>query len=231
VSPGGGPSKDFIREVFGSIVARYDLANDVITLGLHRLWRRKAVRLLEQRSDRLLDLGAGTGSLTKLAGEGGFAGQAVLCDLLPEMLKASRMNLNGAGAAFVCGDGEFLPFRGTSFDRAILGFSLRNMPDVPAALRELCRVLAPGGRVVVLETSKPTPFGRPFVRFYMARLVPLLGAWVTRERRSYEHLRDSSLAFPDQSSLKAMMLAAGFNKVKFYNLLGGVAAIHIGEKA
>lgn len=221
--------KAFVRDVFGSIVGRYDFANDVISLGLHRLWRGRAVRLLGLKQGRLLDLGSGTGSLTKMAFKKGFEGDAVLCDFSLPMLTEARRQVPSKGTAFICGDGEGLPFKRDSFHGAILGFSLRNMPAVRDALREIRRVLSPQGRVVILEMSQPAGFLVPLYHVYLKSILPALGGWVTGERRSYEHLRDSTLAFPSQEALKALMLEAGCREVRYISLMGGVAAIHVGE--
>jgi demethylmenaquinone methyltransferase/2-methoxy-6-polyprenyl-1,4-benzoquinol methylase len=221
--------KAFVRDVFGSIVGRYDLANDVISLGLHRLWRRRAFRLLGLKQGRLLDLGAGTGSFSRLAFKKGFKGQVVLCDFSVPMLLEGKGKASLKQAGFVCGDGEGMPFKDGAFHGVLLGFSLRNMPGLKEALRELRRVLSASGRVAILEMSQPKGFLAPLYLFYLKSVLPSLGGWVTGEKRSYEHLRDSTLAFPDQEDLKARMLEAGFRKVRYQSLLGGVAAIHIGE--
>ncbi len=225
----GNERKAFVRDVFGSIVRRYDAANDVISLGLHRLWRRKTVRLLGLIEGRFLDLGAGTGCLTKMAFNRGHQGPAVLCDFSWPMLLEGRRQVSAGNASFVCGDGEELPFKREAFQGILLGFSLRNMPEIPTALREIWRVLSPGGRVAILEMSRPATFLEPIYTCYLKFIMPLLGGWVTGYRRSYEHLRDSTLAFPDRETLSGMMLAAGLKGVRFHSLLGGVAAIHVGE--
>ena len=223
--------KAFVREVFDSIVRRYDLANDVISLGLHRLWRRRAVRLLGLRQGTLLDLGAGTGVLTALTRRSGYRGCAVLCDLSPAMLHEAGERLGSGDISLVCGDGEELPFKAGAFQGVLLGFSLRNMPGVRKALREIRRTLSSSGRVVILEMSRPGRLLQPFFHLYLRFLMPVLGGWATGERRSYEHLRDSTLAFPGAKALEGLMQEAGFATVRYRRLLGGVAAIHIGEKA
>ena len=223
--------KAFVREVFDSIVRRYDLANDVISLGLHRLWRRRAVRLLGLKQGTLLDLGAGTGVLTALTRRSGFQGCAVLCDLSTAMLHEARESLGSGDISLVCGDGEELPFKAGAFQGALLGFSLRNMSRVRKALQEIRRILCTSGRVVILEMSRPGRFLQPFFHLYLRFLMPVLGDWATGERRSYEHLRDSTLAFPGPKALEGMMHETGFATVRYRRLLGGVAAIHLGEKA
>lgn len=223
--------KAFVREVFDSIVRRYNLANDVISLGLHRLWRRRAVRLLGLKQGTLLDLGAGTGVLTALTRRSGYQGCAVLCDLSPAMLHEAGERLGSEDISLVCGDGEGLPFKAGAFQGVLLGFSLRNMPKVRHALEEIRRTLSSSGRVVILEMSRPGRFLQPFYHLYLRFMMPVLGGWATGERRSYEHLRDSTLAFPGPKALEGLMHEAGFVTVRYSRLLGGVAAIHIGEKA
>lgn len=223
-------AKALIRDIFDSIAPHYDLANDVISLGLHRLWRRKAVSFLDLNGGLLLDLGAGTGSMTALMLRTDGSGCSVLCDLSLEMLREARARLGGKKAFFVCGDGERMPFHSDMFAGAILGFCLRNMPEVMSGLKECHRVVIPKGRVVILETSQPRGFLRSLSRIYFQVFVPLLGTWVTGIRRSYEHLRDSALAFPDQEALETIMITAGWKGVRYRSLVGGVAAIHVGEK-
>lgn len=223
--------KAFVREVFDSIVRRYDLANDVISLGLHRLWRRRSVRLLGLKQGTILDLGAGTGVLAALTRRSGYRGCAVLCDLSPAMLYEAGERLGSGDISLVCGDGEELPFKAGAFQGVLLGFSLRNMPRVQKALQEIRRILSSSGRVVILEMSRPGRFLQPFYHLYLRFMMPVLGGWATGERRSYEHLRDSTLAFPGPKTLEGMMHEAGYVTVRYRRLLGGVAAIHIGEKA
>lgn len=226
----GAEHKAFVRGLFGSLVRRYDLANDAITFGLHRLWRRRAIRLMNGVRGKLLDLGGGSGAMARQVLKGGFEGWTVLCDLSLPMLDRARNYLVGQKVSFVCGDGENLPFKAEVFPNVLLGFSLRNMPDVPAALREIHRVLSRPGRVVILETSRPVRIVQPFHHLHLGFLAPALGGLLTGQRGAYDYLRESAFRFPDQKALQEMMREAGFYRTRYFNQAWGVAAIHYGEK-
>jgi demethylmenaquinone methyltransferase / 2-methoxy-6-polyprenyl-1,4-benzoquinol methylase len=226
----GVERKAFVKDLFGFLVRRYDLANDAITFGLHRLWRRRAIHLLNGVWGRLLDLGGGSGVMARQALKGGFEGWTVICDLSLPMLDAARDRLVGKKVSFVCGDGEKLPFKAEVFSNVLLGFSLRNMPDVPAALGEIHRVLSRPGRIVILETSHPLKIVHPFHRLHLRFLAPALGGLMTGQRGAYDYLRESAFRFPDQKALQEMMREAGFYRAGYYNQTWGITAIHYGDK-
>lgn len=167
--------------------------------------------------------------MARQALKGGFGGWTV-CDLSLPMLDTAKDYLIGQRVSFVCGDGEKLPFKAEVFSSVLLGFSLRNMPDVPTALREIHRVLSRPGRVVILETSRPVRIIRFLQQLHLRFLVPALGGLLTGQRGAYDYLRESAFRFPDQKALQEMMREAGFYRAGYYNQTWGVAAIHYGDK-
>jgi demethylmenaquinone methyltransferase/2-methoxy-6-polyprenyl-1,4-benzoquinol methylase len=168
--------------------------------------------------------------MARQALKGGFEGWTVLCDLSLPMLDTARDRLVGQKVSFVCGDGESLPFKAEVFSHVLLGFSLRNMPDVSAALREIHRILSRPGRIVILETSHPVKIVQPFHYFHLRFLAPVLGGWLTGQREAYDYLRESAFRFPDQKALQEMMRRVGFYRAGYFNQAWGVAAIHYGDK-
>ena len=219
---------DLVRRVFDSVAPRYDLMNDLMSLGIHRVWKREFVRMMDPRpSLRLLDLAGGTGDIVRLwRGMGG--GEAILSDVNQAMLEAGRARAP-AGVSLLVADAERLPLADRCVDRVSIAFGLRNCTDKPAVLREARRVLRPGGRFLCLE----------FSRFQVAALAPLYDAWsfgvlprlgaaIAGDRESYQYLAESIRTFPDQQELAAMLRAAGFSRVSFRNLSGGIAAVHAG---
>ncbi|MBI2841276.1 MAG: ubiquinone/menaquinone biosynthesis methyltransferase [Acidobacteria bacterium] len=220
-----------MRAIFDSIARRYDITNDLLSLGYHRLWERKAIQALGiRRGDRLLDLGAGSGRMTlrALRAEPGL-GRAVLVDISPRMLLLAHQALRSSSsiAACVVGDGELLPVAGESFDIAILAYSLRNMPDRARAVGELHRALVPGGRLVVLEFSRPSlPGLASLYSFYLRRVIPFVGGVVTGNRSAYDHLRDSIGAFPEPGELLEMLERSGFRDAVRRPLTFGIASLY-----
>lgn len=219
--------------VFDSVASRYDLMNDVMSLGSHRLLKRLIVEMAGVRDGhRVLDLAGGTGDLARLmAPPVGGNGRVVLADINASMLSAGRDRLfdDGiAGVAFCRAAAEALPFAADSFDRVLIGFGLRNFTDKQAALGEIRRILKPGGVLLVLEFSKPT---NPVLEGLSAgwqSLWPALGRLVAGDGGSYRYLVESIRLHPAQEALKLMMEDARFDEVEFHNLLGGVVAVHRG---
>lgn len=226
-----------VAEVFHSVADRYDLMNDLMSLGVHRLWKRYAIQLSGVRAgQRVLDLAGGTGDLAarfaRLVGE---QGEVVLADINASMLHRGRERMLDRGVAgnieFAQVDAERLPFPDNHFDLITIAFGLRNVTDKDAALRSMYRVLKPGGRVLVLEFSKPVlPVLGPAYDLYSFTALPLMGRLVTGDADSYRYLAESIRMHPDQATLKAMMRAAGFERVEYYNLSGGIVAVHRGYK-
>ncbi|HEX4870894.1 MAG TPA: bifunctional demethylmenaquinone methyltransferase/2-methoxy-6-polyprenyl-1,4-benzoquinol methylase UbiE [Nevskiaceae bacterium] len=225
-----------VRGVFDSVASRYDLMNDLMSMGVHRLWKRFVIDLAGVRAgERVLDVAAGTGDLTReFARQAGPRGLAVLSDINAAMLGEGRRRLVDAGVLGVPAaqaNAECLPFAEASFDCVTIGFGLRNVTDKDAALRSFHRVLKPGGRLLVLEFSRPLNSG--FAKVYdqySFKLLPLMGRLVANDEASYRYLAESIRMHPDQDTLKGMMERAGFARVQVYNLTGGVVAVHRGYR-
>lgn len=223
-----------VRSVFDSVAPRYDVMNDLMSLGLHRAWKAYTLLVADVRpGQRVLDLAGGTGDLAQaFARKVGSTGLVVHTDINPSMLSVGRDRLLDAGLVLptvVC-DAEKLPFEADSFDRVTVGFGLRNMTHKDRALAEMHRVLRPGGKLLVLEFSK---VARPLEKaydWYSFSVLPRLGRLVARDEASYRYLAESIRMHPGQEELKAMMKAAGFGHVDYHNLTGGVAALHVAIK-
>jgi demethylmenaquinone methyltransferase/2-methoxy-6-polyprenyl-1,4-benzoquinol methylase len=223
-----------VAGVFDSVARRYDLMNDLMSAGLHRYWKRFTIeRSMVRPGDRVLDVAGGTGDLARLFAERvGESGTVVLTDINGSMLSIGRDRLADAGLVLpmtLC-DGERLPFASDTFDCVSVGFGLRNMTRKEAALAEMRRVLRPGGRLLVLEFSH---VWRPLSRLYDAysfQVLPRLGRIIARDAESYRYLAESIRMHPDQETLKAMMIEAGFDAVDYFNLGAGITALHRGVK-
>jgi demethylmenaquinone methyltransferase/2-methoxy-6-polyprenyl-1,4-benzoquinol methylase len=223
-----------VRAVFDSVASRYDLMNDLMSLGLHRAWKAYAVAVAAPKAgDRVLDIAGGTGDLSMaLARRVGPQGCVVHTDINAAMLGAGRDRLVDQGLSLptVLCDAEALPFRDASFDLATVAFGLRNMTHKERALGEMARVLRPGGRLVVLEFSRVAePLRKPY-DWYSFQVLPRLGQWVAGDGDSYRYLAESIRVHPDQAELKSMMKAAGFGHVDVHNLAAGVVALHVGVR-
>jgi demethylmenaquinone methyltransferase/2-methoxy-6-polyprenyl-1,4-benzoquinol methylase len=225
--------KTLVRAVFDSVATRYDLMNDLMSLGIHRVWKRAFIAALAPRPDRtLLDLAGGTGDITFgwLAGGGG---PAILSDINAAMLAVGRDRALARGFArglsFLVADGEHLPLPDRSVDTVTISFGLRNCTDKPAVLREARRVLKPGGRFHCLEFSRVQVAAlAPLYDAWSFRVLPRLGRAVAHDAESYQYLAESIRTFPDQETLAGMMGEAGLAQVRVRNLTGGIAAIHSG---
>ena len=223
-----------VGEVFRSVAPSYDLMNDLMSLGMHRWWKRFAIEMSGVRAgSRVLDVASGSGDLAAAFAERvGDAGLVCMTDINPAMLRVGRDKLIDRGRfapAALC-DAEKLPFAAASFDCVSVAFGLRNMTHKEAALAEMARVTRPGGRVIVLEFSRPW---RPLTRAYDAYsfgVLPLLGRWVARDEDAYRYLAESIRMHPDQETLKSMMAGAGLERVEYFNLAAGVVALHRGYK-
>ena len=226
-----------VRGVFDSVADRYDLMNDLMSAGTHRLWKRFTLALANLRPGaRALDVAGGTGDLcVGLARQVGASGLVVLTDINAAMLLRGRDRLIDAGlvgnVACVQANAERLPFPDRSFDCVTIGFGLRNVTDKSAALASMRRVLRPGGQLLVLEFSRPRLPGLQRVYdAYSFRILPLLGAWVAGDEASYRYLAESIRMHPDQEALLAMMRAAGLEDCSYHNLSGGIVAVHRGYR-
>jgi demethylmenaquinone methyltransferase / 2-methoxy-6-polyprenyl-1,4-benzoquinol methylase len=226
-----------VRAVFSSVAGKYDVMNDLMSLGVHRLWKRFALSLSGLKpGQRALDVAGGTGDLAVgLARQVGKTGQVVLSDINPEMLAAGRDRLIDLGFAgnveCVLADAERLPCADDSFDCVTIGFGLRNVTDKAAALSSMYRVLKPGGQLIMLEFSTPVAPGlKPLYDAYSFGVLPRLGEWVAKDAASYRYLAESIRMHPDQETLLAMLDAAGFGQTRYHNLSGGIVAVHRGYK-
>jgi demethylmenaquinone methyltransferase/2-methoxy-6-polyprenyl-1,4-benzoquinol methylase len=226
-----------VRGVFDSVASRYDLMNDLMSAGIHRLWKRQTVELAGvRRGQRVLDLAGGTGDLAgRFAGIVGADGEVVLTDINAAMLARGRDRLIDEGIAgnvrFAQVDAERIPFTDQHFDCVTIGFGLRNVTHKQRALEEMFRVLRPGGRALVLEFSHPT--SKPLAKaydLYSFSVLPALGRLVADDPESYRYLAESIRMHPDQETLRAMMEVAGFERCAYFNLSGGIVAIHRGYR-
>ena len=226
-----------VRGVFDSVAGKYDVMNDLMSFGIHRLWKRFAIELAGvRRGQHVLDLASGTGDLAdRFAGLVGPEGLVVMSDINAAMLANGRNRMvdrgHGGNLTYCQIDAETIPFPDNSFDLVTIAFGLRNVTHKEAALKSMYRVLKPGGRALVLEFSKPTT--KPLAKLYDAYsfgLLPLMGRLVANDPDSYRYLAESIRMHPDQETLKGMMEEAGFERCDVHNLTGGIVAIHRGFK-
>ena len=228
---------DRVAHVFHSVAEKYDVMNDLMSLGIHRLWKKFAIDLLSvHRGQIVLDIAGGTGDLSAaIAKKIGDTGQVILSDINSSMLLVGRDRMIDKGIfnniSYAQANAEILPFADNTFDRIIIGFGLRNVTDKDAALRSMFRVLKPGGRALVLEFSKPVMPGlKPIYDAYSFKILPWLGKKILNDADSYQYLAESIRMHPDQNTLKNMMQNAGFEKCDYHNLSGGIVAVHRGFK-
>jgi len=223
-----------VKGVFDSVASKYDLMNDFMSMGLHRVWKAYTVAVANlKEGDAVLDIAGGTGDLSRaFARKVGATGTVVHTDINEAMLRTGRDRLLDEGLSLpttIC-DAEKLPFKPGTFDLVSVAFGLRNMTHKDQALAEMCRVLKPGGRLLVLEFSKVAkPLQKPY-DWYSFNILPKLGQWVAGDADSYRYLAESIRMHPDQATLKAMMKTVGFGHVDVHNLTGGVVALHVGIK-
>lgn len=226
-----------VRGVFDSVAGKYDVMNDLMSFGVHRLWKRFAVELAGvRRGQQVLDLASGTGDLAdKFAGLVGPAGTVVMSDINNAMLSTGRDRMldrgHGGNLVYCQIDAEAIPFPDNSFDLVTIAFGLRNVTHKETALASMFRVLKPGGRLLVLEFSKPTT--KPLAKIYDAYsfgLLPAMGKLVANDAESYRYLAESIRMHPDQDTLKSLLETAGFERCDVHNLTGGVVAVHRGFK-
>jgi demethylmenaquinone methyltransferase / 2-methoxy-6-polyprenyl-1,4-benzoquinol methylase len=226
-----------VGEVFSSVASRYDLMNDLMSFGIHRLWKRYAIHVAQIRPGaKILDVAGGTGDMSVLfhraAGE---QGSVIVSDINNAMLSEGRDRLLDRGLSsgfqFVQANAEALPFQKNSFDCVCIAFGLRNVTDKDAALRSMFEKLKYGGNVIILEFSKVViPVMKQLYETYSFQFIPHLGQIITQDKDSYRYLVESISMHPDQETLKSMMETAGFSRVEYYNLTGGIVAVHKGYK-
>ena len=226
-----------VADVFHSVAARYDVMNDLMSFGIHRVWKRLTLERAGVRpGHRVLDIAGGTGDLTlKFSRQVGPRGQVILADINASMLRVGRDKLLdhgvGGNVEYVQANAECLPFPDNSFDCITIAFGLRNVTDKDAALRSMTRVLKPGGRLLVLEFSKPTnPLMSKAYDLYSFSALPMMGKLVTNDSESYKYLAESIRMHPDQETLKGMMEDAGLVRCSYHNMTSGVVALHRGIK-
>lgn len=232
-----GEKARMVKSVFDSVAGKYDLMNDLMSLGIHRIWKRIALQLSHVRyGEKVLDLAGGTGDMTLLFRDRvGDKGQVVLSDINAEMLTRGRDRLVDAGITsgveFAQIDAEKLPFPDNSFDCVCIAFGLRNVTHKDEALKAMHRVLKPGGRLIILEFSEVQ--GALFKKtydVYSFKLLPLMGKLIAKDAESYRYLAESIRMHPNQETLKRMLTEAGFERCEYFNLTHGVVAIHRGYK-
>ncbi|MBI4692665.1 MAG: bifunctional demethylmenaquinone methyltransferase/2-methoxy-6-polyprenyl-1,4-benzoquinol methylase UbiE [Gammaproteobacteria bacterium] len=226
-----------VRDVFDSVASRYDIMNDLMSMGLHRIWKRFAVSIAHVRpGQRALDIAGGSGDLTKLlAADVGPEGEVVCADINRAMLEVGRDKLLDAGVCsnvrFVQANAEHLPFAERYFDLVTIAFGLRNVTHKELALAEMHRVLKPGGRAIILEFSQVRPaLLSKLYDAYSFAILPRLGSLVAGDAESYRYLAESIRMHPDQNTLKSMMELAGFERCRYHNIAGGVCAVHVGYR-
>ncbi len=223
-----------VAGVFNSVADKYDVMNDLMSVGLHRIWKRFAVGISGVRAgQRVLDVAGGSADLSRLfLKQVGASGQVVLTDINNAMLRVGRDRLLDEGIATPVAqcDAEHIPFPDNYFDCANIAFGLRNVTHKDAALREMYRVIKPGGRVIVLEFSRIAKPLEPIYDAYSFKLLPKIGELVANDAESYRYLAESIRMHPGQEELKKMMEEAGLERVEYFNLTGGVVAVHRGYK-
>ncbi|WNC74256.1 bifunctional demethylmenaquinone methyltransferase/2-methoxy-6-polyprenyl-1,4-benzoquinol methylase UbiE [Thalassotalea psychrophila] len=226
-----------VASVFHSVAKQYDIMNDVMSFGVHRLWKRFTIDASGVRpGNSILDLAGGTGDLTaKFSKLTGPQGKVILADINSSMLNVGRDKLRDLGIVgnvdYVQANAEALPFDDNSFDIVTIAFGLRNVTDKDKALRSIYRVLKPGGRLLVLEFSKPEhDLLNKAYDFYSFNILPKMGELVAKDGESYQYLAESIRMHPDQETLKSMMDDAGFEQTTYHNLTGGIVALHKGYK-
>lgn len=226
-----------VKGVFDSVSSNYDIMNDVMSMGVHRLWKRHTIELSGIRPGNVvLDLAGGTGDLTKaFAKRVGKTGRVVLADINESMVRVGRDRLINAGIAgnveYTITNAEALAFPDNTFDVCTIAFGLRNVTNKDKALEELYRVLKPGGQLMILEFSKVTqPLFAKFYDFYSFNILPKMGKLIANDEESYQYLAESIRMHPDQETLKQMMLNAGFDKAEYLNMSEGIVALHRGWK-
>ena len=225
-----------VAEVFDSVAGKYDLMNDLMSLGIHRFWKRfTLMHTALTEGMKALDVAGGTGDLAEnLAQQVGKTCSVILTDINASMLSEGRNKLLDKGSfnniALIQSNAETLPFKDDTFDCVTIAFGLRNVTNKDKALKSMFNVLKPGGKLLVLEFSKPNELLTPFYDFYSFNVLPKLGGWIANDSDSYQYLAESIRMHPDQDKLLNMINEAGFSGSEYFNLTGGIVALHVGKK-
>jgi demethylmenaquinone methyltransferase/2-methoxy-6-polyprenyl-1,4-benzoquinol methylase len=223
-----------VAGVFHSVASKYDVMNDFMSFGLHRIWKAFTIGAANVfAGQRILDIAGGTGDLAfALSKKVGLTGEVWLSDINSSMLTVGRDRLIDQGSLLPCVqlDAENIPFPDSYFDLVTVSFGLRNMTHKEIALKEMCRVIRPGGKTMILEFSKPVQILQPIYDWYSFKVLPWLGKQVARDAASYQYLAESIRMHPDQEVLKQMMFDAGFDQVEVHRLSGGIVALHMAYK-
>ncbi|MCX7168562.1 MAG: class I SAM-dependent methyltransferase [Rhodocyclales bacterium] len=217
-----------ISLVFSAVAPRYDLMNDLMSFGIHRLWKRTLAARVKDVSGITVDLAGGTGDVARLLADG--RRRVVICDPSLPMMEAGRVR-GGTGVTWLAGEAEKLPFADASVDLLAVAFGLRNATHLETALAEIRRVLKPGGRFVCLEFSRPAAWLAPFYDLYSFLVIPRLGALIAREPQAYQYLVESIRRFPNQLDFAALMQKTGFGGVHWENVSFGIACLHLGTRS
>jgi len=227
---------EHVKDVFDSVSHRYDLMNDIMSVGMHRLWKKYTIEKANVRyGQNVLDLAGGTGDLAKVfANQVGSSGHVILADINLSMLKEGRMRLVNSGIAgnlsIIQVNAEDLAFKKNSFDLITIAFGLRNVTEKELALKSMYEALKPGGKMLILEFSKPINILQPMYNIYSFKVLPFLGELVAKDANSYRYLAESIRMHPDQETLLKMMKDANFDRCRYQNLSGGIVALHEGYK-
>lgn len=219
--------RQLISLVFRAVAPRYDLMNDLMSFGIHRLWKRRLAAQVADVGGLAVDLAGGTGDVARLLAVEGR--QVVVCDPSLPMMAAGRKR-GGSAVVWLAGEAEKMPFADASVDLLTVAFGLRNATSLPLALIEIRRVLKPGGRFVCLEFSRPAAWLAPFYDWYSFQVIPRLGALVAQEPQAYQYLVESIRRFPDQNGFAGLMARSGFDAVHWRNVSFGIACLHFGQK-
>ena len=223
-----------VAGVFHSVASKYDVMNDFMSFGLHRIWKAFTIGAANVfAGQRILDIAGGTGDLAfALSKKVGLTGEVWLSDINSSMLTVGRDRLIDQGSLLPCVqlDAENIPFPDNYFDLVTVSFGLRNMTHKEIALKEMCRVIRPGGKTMILEFSKPVQILQPIYDWYSFKVLPWLGKQVARDAASYQYLAESIRMHPDQEVLKQMMLDVGFDQVEVHRMSGGIVALHMAYK-
>ena len=221
-----------VQKVFSDVAKNYDLMNDLMSLGSHRLWKRELIDIMNiQITDNIIDVGSGTGDLVNLIIKKNLKNDVYSVDLNKEMLKYGKMRFKSKKIKFVNANAENLPFNDNYFDKYIISFCLRNVTDIKKALEEALRVLKPGGIFYCLEFSKPESFVvEALYKNYKKYIIPLIGEKITKNRKAYKYLEESIDQFPTQKELLRVISQIGFQETKCLNMFNGIVAVHSGFK-